>query len=227
VELNRLVSAESGADAGVAQARDLRQRVGGGGDDVGLHLGRGDLARTRGRDVDEDVVGADPDAVKRVRIEFRACSQKLVDLRRHRPLRSALRCERRWLSNALAALGEVEATLRHRRDGHAVAGAEILRPDQSRVDGEARAEETGVGQAVSEEIEVVELCCGFALRQSQSGRQGRREQRLPDLAHLSLLRDRPSIIRFVDIVSQGVGDAILLVAGMPRNCSGEATRRSP
>jgi hypothetical protein len=54
-------------------------------------------------------------------------------------------------------LREVDPTLRHWRYGNAVAIAEILRPDEARVDREARAIEAGVGEAVTEEIKLIEL----------------------------------------------------------------------
>ena len=66
--------------SGIAQPRDLRQGVSRGRGDVRLQLAGRDQARTGGRDVDEDVVGADPNRVYRVGIEGRCRVQQLVDL---------------------------------------------------------------------------------------------------------------------------------------------------
>ncbi len=79
----------------VAQARDLLQRLRGRGGDIGLHLRRRDQAGAGLVEVDEDVVGADPDRVEGMRIERRRHLQQLVDLGRQRPLRRARWRERR------------------------------------------------------------------------------------------------------------------------------------
>ena len=63
-----------------------------------------------------------------------------------------------------------------RGDGHAEVRAKILRPDLARIDGEAGAIETGVGEAVAEKEKAVELRRCFALHHPQTCGQCGREQ---------------------------------------------------